>query len=582
MLLNGSSLNGAPLNGGTGQAQVIEVAAAPAFVWRALVTLGGVDVSARLIGEVSVDREEGAAGVAEFVLFYPPGDAVPTDITDRAVTVDLISTTGGVTSQTRRFTGVVAEPTWDALNRTLAITATDNLQQRVEALSVVQIDALVGGLWSTDVFDELEGRSRWDYAQERLSTRTASLDCSPSGQLRVVSWYAALAPHYVFGPGTTLYQSVNVELAQLRNVTNRLELEVAYRYSRFREHRQSYTWSHPGTQGLGGIQGFCAWRQDSTELPDISMVIGSVGDGGQVPVSADWYRLPPTMANPCGDGAAWVNNNEDLLLGASLVGALRWVQTVTETYNLILTTEAGQVEGQQVISRDGTSFEIEPPEGWEDSLKPITGSADGNGEIADPAPGLGEPGDRDDETRRTATLGLLLHKAHTEIIAAHRETRVSWAVPTPMALNIDLLHTLKLEDQYVRAMGKCSRLTDRLNFETGECLTELTISVMRGGGEGDPLAIPARPGALPPEEGGGITGSGLATQLGGKFTSPAYDDELDGFAGNYSSVQDTELEVFPRRMDVEAAEIPAELRDEHQASTTVTYRVAIPNDLLEL
>ncbi|MCY1364162.1 hypothetical protein D9M69_509560 [compost metagenome] len=301
-----------------------------------------------------------------------------------------------------------------------------------------------------------------------------------------------------------------------------------------------------------------------------------------MPISADWYRLPPTLPNPCGDGAAWVNNNENLLLGASWVGALRWVQTVTETYNLALTTAAGEVVGQQVISRDGTQFEIEAPEGWDGSLNAITGIASGSAEVGDPDPGLGEPGDRDDEARRQSALGLLLQKARAEIIAAHRQTRVTWAVPTPMALDIDLVHTLKLDDQYVRALGKCSRRTDRLNFDTGECLTELTISVMRGGGEGDPLTIPDRPGALPPDGGGTPPGSAMPTQLGGKFTSPAYDDELDGFAGNYSAVQDTELEVFPRRLDVQAEEIAAELRDEHQASVAETYRVAIPNDLLEL
>lgn len=585
-MLNGSTLNGAMLNGGAGQFQQIQIGSAPAFVWQAWVTLGGVDVTARLVGTITVDREEGAAGVADFTLFYPPGDAVPVDITSRVVTIDLISTAQGETTQTRLFTGVVAEPRWNALARTLAVTCTDNLQQRVEALSVADVDALVGGQWSTDVFDPLDGRSRWDYVQERLSSRPASLDCSAAGVLRVTDWHASPAAHYVFGPGTTLYESIGVELAQLAGVTNRVELEIAYRFSRFREKREKYGWIHPATGGLGGLGGFCAWRSDDTELPDIGMVIDAAKEGGQVPISATWYRLPPSMGNPCGDGSPWVNNVKGLLLGAGWVGARRWVQTVTETYQLTLATAAGQVDGQKVISRDGTSFEVDGPEGWEDSLTPISQDEEGDVVSGGADAALGNPGDRDDEPRRQAVISLQLAIAHTMLLAAHRQTRVTWSVPTPMALAVDLVHTLEIGDQYVRARGKCSRRVDTLDFDSGSCITDLTISVMRGGGDSDPIAVPPRatvPLVNPPDDqGGGIIADVLPTQLGGKLISPAYDDAEVGFAGNYSNFEDLTLERFPRRIEIEAAEIPAEDRDELAVTAAHLYRVGIPNDLLEI
>lgn len=584
-MLNGSALNGAALNGGSGSFQQIQIAGAPAFVWQAWVTLGGVDVTARLVGSITVDREEGAAGVADFALFYPPGDVVPVDITSRAVTIDLVSTAQGSTTQTRLYTGIAAEPTWNALSRTLSVTCTDNLQQRVEALSVAAVDALVGGQWNADVFDPLESRSRWDYALERLQSLPASLDCSAVGDLRVTSWYASQAAHYVFGPGATLYESIGVDLAQLSSVTNRVELEITYRYSRFREYRQVYQWSHPGTSGMSGIGGFCAWRTDSSELPSLDMVIDSVADAGQMCVDASLYRLPLSMPNPCGDGSPWINTNADLLLGATWTGATRWVQTVTETYSLTLATTAGQEAGRQVISRSGTSFEIEAPEGWEDSLKPLKTEEGGDTPAGEAVVALGDPGDRDDEARRSAALNLQLAMAHTEIIAAHRQTRVTWSAPTPMVLGIDLIHTLEIDDQYVRARGKCSRRVDTLDFDSGSCITDLTISVMRGGGENDPLTIPARPGALPPPvepPPGGVISDTLPTQLGGKFTSPVYDDAMDGFSGNYSASQDATLEVFPRLMKVEASEILSADRDEHTATAAQLYRVGIPNDLLEL
>ena len=556
------------------------------FRWSAVVMLGGVNVSELLTGNIRVDREEGAAGIAEFGLFYMPGQPVQTDLADRTVTIDYITDDGQNAVQVRLFTGLVAEPRWDAPARVMRITATDNLQHRVEALSIVQVDALTQGMWSADVFEPVEGRSRWDYAQERMSTRAASLDCSPTGVIRTSSWYASVTPHYIFGFDTTVYQSINVDLAQLRNVTNRVELEVAYRYPRLHDARQVFSWKHPGTENAGGIDGFCRWRSMSSELPDIDMVLRSTEGAGLVPVAADWYRLPPTQGDPCGTGQPWINNQVGLLLGTGWTGARRWTQSVTETYKLNLTTEAGQVEGQQIISRTGTSVDVEDKdaEGWDSSLNPITESQEGSAAIAPPKPGFGPPGDRADEARRVTAIGLLLQIAHTEIIEAHRKTAVSWSVPTSMALGVDLSHTVEINDQYTHARAKCSHRIDELDFETGSALTTITIAVMRGGGESDPLLVPPRLGVndLSGGDDGWGTSGGLATQLGGRLNSGEYKDDLDGFSGNYDARQDATLEVFPRRLSITAPPISAEKTDEKTHELERVYRVGIPQDLLEL
>ncbi|MDY0250700.1 MAG: hypothetical protein RBR45_11705 [Pseudomonas sp.] len=561
-------------------------AAGHSFRWSAVVTLGGVDVTDLLTGSIRVDREEGAAGIAEFGLFYMPGQFVQTDLADRTVTIDYITDDGQSAVQVRLFTGLVAEPRWDAPARVMHITATDNLQHKIEAMPIAQIDSLTQGMWSEDVFEPVEGRSRWDYAQERMSTRAASLDCSALGVPRTYSWYANVSPHYIFGPDTTVYQSINVDLAQLRSVTNRVELEVAYRYPRLHDARQSFAWRHPGTGNQEGISGFCNWRSMSSELPDKSMVISATTSAGLTPVSASWYELPPTMPNPCGNGQPWINNQAGLLLGAGWVGARRWVQSVTETYKLTLATEAGQVEGQQIISRTGTSVDVDHPDsdGWSSSLNPVDEIKSGSAIDAPVNPRYGPPGDRADEPRRVLALGCMLQIASTEIIEAHRKTSVSWSVPTSMALGVDLSHTVEINDQYTHARAKCSHRVDDLNFETGSALTNITISVMRGGGVSDPLLVPDRLGAINNCGGNGLDSpqTMLATQLGGRFTSGEYDDELDGFSGNYDARQDATLETFPRRLAVTAKEISAELNDEKTHELERVYRVGVPNDLLEL
>ncbi|HBS80999.1 MAG: hypothetical protein CMK99_13665 [Pseudomonas sp.] len=574
-MLNSAPLNASPLNGVAGQAAEPEyIVRGQSFVWALRVTVGGVNQTAILTGTVTVDREEGAAGVAGFDLFVASGPVVPTDWTGKAVTIDYISTSQGATSEVRRFTGQLSQPVWNPITRILSCECSDQLQQRVEAMTVEAIDSLTGGYWSADVFDAVTGRSRWDYAVERMGSRPASLDCSPTGDMRVTSWYA-MAPHFEFGPGTTVYGSVDVELAQLGDITNRIEIEISYRYPRLWQLIESFGWAHPNADGLSGIGGFCAWRTWSTELPDTDMIESAVtGAGLSLIGGVGGYQLPLSMANPCGDGVAWTNTFEGLWLSAGVNGGRRWTQTVTEYYTLTLTTAEGQIEGTQRIGRDSANFEIESnrSEDWSGSLE------------TDPN---AEPGDLSDEARRVSAITCLLRRGRTEIISAHRGTTVSWAVPTSMASTVDLAHTLSIDDQGARAIGKCRRIVDSFDLNSGEALTTLSIAVMRGGGVSDPLTVPAAPStSLPPLSGGN---NSLPTQLGGRlvdpetgFTIPPYDPDRLGFSGNYSVKDDLTAPDYPRRFDLEARDIPAEYRDERAVTAEATYLVGIPNDLLEL
>lgn len=549
-------------------------AAGHSFRWSAVVTLGGVDVTELLTGSIRVDREEGASGIAEFSLYYPLGSAVPTDMDERTVAIDYITQAQDDSTQVRLFTGYVAEPSWDAVARVMRITATDNLQQRVEAMSVTQIETLTAGVWSEDVFSPLQGRSRWDYAQERMRSRTASLDCSAEGAIRVTSWHARTTPHYIFGVGTTVFESVSVDLAQTRRVTNRVELEIGYRYSRLHQKNINYRWHNPSGD-------FCSWLSGYTfELPTTNMVIDATKSAGFVPIKAQWQILPPTQPDPCGFGSAWINNFPNLLLGAEWTAAKRWDQSVTETYAVTLTTTAGQIEGQQVISRTRISVDASTKNEWASSLVEI--NADPS--IISPAPPQkGVKGDLPNEPRRRLAIQCAMQVAHTDIIDAHRKTIVSWDVPTSLALGVDTVHTVEINDQHTKARAKCSRRVDRLDFESGSAITTISIAVMRGGGISDALVVPDRLGAENDSGGGGeVPANILATQLGGRFTSPEYDDELDGFAGNYSSRQDSTLPIFPRRMAVTAPAIAEDLRDEKTYTGSTMYRVGVPNDLLEL
>lgn len=568
-MLNASPLNAVPLNGLAGAAAEPEyIVRGQSFVWALRLLVDGMDHTAQLTGQMTIIRQEGAAGLADFGLFIALGlPVVPPDWKGRTVTIDYITTSQYVTTEARRYTGQISIANWNPVSRVLTCECSDQLQQRVEGMTVEAIDALVGGYWSADVFEPVEGRSHWDYALERLSTRPVSLDCSPTGDLRVTSWYA-VSPHFVYGPGTTLYQTVDLQQSDLDESTNRVEIEFGYRYNRLWQLNERYVWRHPGTLGLDGMAGFCQWRTDPTELPQIGMVEDAASGSGQTVLNPDYYRLPLTMADPCGTGVGWTNVYDDLLLGVTWTGARRWVQTVTETYSLTLATAAGEAEATRIVQRSSATVNVESDmaEAWTEG--PIDGS--------------GGAFDIPNDARRNAAMVVALRMGQVEIIGAHRETTVSWQVPTSMALGVDLVHTLQVADQGVTAGGKCRRIVDSFDLGSGSAVTTISIAIMRGGGVSDPLTLPGRLGEGQIGEGeGNVFYTPLPSQLGGRTGIPPYDDELDGFAGNYSQ-NNPNAEVFPRRLSLTAAEIPAAQRDEQLLDAAVLYRVGIPNDLLEL
>ena len=567
-MLNASPLNAVPLNGLAVTAEPEYIVRGQSFVWTLRLVVAGVSLTSQLTGTVTVDREEGAAGIASFDLYIAPGVVVvPPDWKGRPVSIDYISTSQGATTESRRYTGQISVANWNPVNRLLSCECSDQLQQRVEGMTVSAIDSLVGGDWSADVFEPIEGRSHWDYALERLSTRPVSLDSSPAGELRVTSWYA-VSPHFIYGPGTTLYQTVELQQSDLDESTNRVEIEFSYRYSRLWQLNERYIWRHPGTLGLDDLAGFCQWRTDPTELPQIGMVEDAASGNGQTVLNPDYYLLPLTLADPCGTGVGWTNVYDDLLLGVDWTGARRWVQTVTETYSLTLATSAGEFDATKIVQRSSATVNVESDqaEAWTDG--PISGS----GGVFDLA----------NDVRRNAAMTAALRMGQVEIISAHREATVSWQVPTSLAMGVDLVHTLQVTDQGVNASGKCRRIVDSFDLGSGTALTTISIAIMRGGGVSDPLTLPGRLGLGQGSEGGGsVPANELATQLGGRTGLPAYDENLDGFSGNYSQ-NNPNAEQFPRRLIAPAAEIPAEQRDEKLLDASVLYRVGIPNDLLEL
>lgn len=582
-MLNGSALNGATLNGASSAitAPAVEVTPVVSVLWDVRLMLGGVDISASLTGQVNIEREEGAATLAGFLISLDPGPVNPADYIGKAVEIYYRHWDGGW-QETLRFVGQVIRPQYNMQERLISCDCSDRLQDAIEALTVAEVDALTGGTWSADVFETPEGRSRWDYAQERMSTRPASLQKSVAGALQVINWVAT-APAHVFPAGSVIDQSMDWIPVELSERVNVVELDLDYRFTRLRERHQEFTWRHPMIIGDSIEDSFCIWKDLSTETPDIGMITEACNGAGYQAIlaGANWVRIPPT-GSYCDPIVGWVNPYVDLLLGGDWTAARRWAQSITEQYKLRVESPVSIAQAGEVIRRDRIAAETESdreqafldaeftahePDATEDAI--------GDWVI-----------DLREDVRLTGGFAVGVGMARTQVLGAHRGNRLAFQLPTADTLGIQLEQTLRVEDeiggQSIRCAAKLYSLVDEWSFDDGSALTSLVLAVSQGGGDvgvDDPVIPPTPPDSTP--GGSPTTLITLGTQIGGYISSPPFDEALDGFSGNLSG-PGSGAELYPRRMQVTAPEIPADNQDELPVEQLATYRVAIPNDLLEL
>ncbi|EQM66118.1 hypothetical protein QYE80_08090 [Pseudomonas tohonis] len=586
MQLNGSSINSALLNGAPGRSVVIEPVTVVPVVsvrWSVRLLLNGVDCSHLLTGAVRIQREEGARAIADFDLQFL-GEAVnPAGYLGQRVELSFLLWTGSGWTATLAFRGKLTGPHFNLQTRVLSCECDDQLNEVVEGMDLAAIDAITGGLWSADVFEAVDGRSRWDYASERMSSRPASLQLSLEGTLQVTEWAPTARPAFIIPPGTVLFESIEWTPVELSERINVVEIEGDYRFSRLRERHQPFSWEHPDVHGLSEQDGLCfAFGRDNTETPDIAMVTQASEEAGyqsiQMPV---WGRVPPTGAGAmCNPPFGWTNNFPDLLLRGSWISAMRWVQPVTEQYKLRVHSPASVAQAGEVIDRERVAIETESARADGFESEPFT-EPDADA-VMD---ALGDfVVDIREDGRRVDALGCLLHVGRVKIWGAHRGNRFGFRLPTPDALGFRLEHTLRAEDvilgRGIACQAKVFGLVHEWDLNSGAALTTVQLAVSQGGGDvNDPLTVPSAPDSTPAGELPVLIQ--LPTQLSGHPDSPPYNESLLGFSGNYTNYNSTQPR-FERRFDIEAPEQPADHRDEYQAEQVMSYRVAIRNDLLEL
>ena len=302
-----------------------------AGVWRAIVTLGGVDVSDRVEGAISVEADEGGARIADFTLRPDAASAFAVaGWVGKAVTIDIADFYTGTTADVRRlFTGRVDTPALDLTQRVIRLTCSDDLQSVVDALTDAQIDAAIpSGTISAAVFDP--ATTGWSRAQDRLSTVAAALDLTPSGALRLTAWAAKATPDLTFTAVHIDDESLTVALASRSQLVNRIDISFGYRFPRVKAEGHAVGLSYVDETSMATYVDGENWF-----LQRAAVEQAIKGTGGTI-ASISYTALPNAAIGQ------WVPGpyDKELCMGFTALVGVAYTQTIEEKYTLTVSDAA--------------------------------------------------------------------------------------------------------------------------------------------------------------------------------------------------------------------------------------------------
>jgi hypothetical protein len=580
--------------------------------WRPLVTIGATDISSKLIAAIEIEYEEMASPIARLAFLPAAGSVDPLAYVGSSVVIQWQRLVNGTPTVTVLcFTGVVSDPTWDADNRVLSISATGDMQARYDRLTKAEIDAVLAAhspQFSEYVFGPAEDLSGWEYAQALISTTDAVLWMDVVGTLRSTSTLAKVSADYIFTEADLIAGSLgdSPRWPSRQEMTNQLVVTMQYRYRRRRQRHIAVTFrdaadlDQPSTYLSGNYGG---WK-----LPQRSQVESAATSGGwtvigDITYTDVWPSGTYSTYSDSGDSmyTGWLNVPEvtkDLCIGARWTAARRWLQTVTETATLTL--NATESQGVIGILADAESYAIEDEaddETWESSLE-YDDYVSGATLMSN---GIDKRSDLD--TLRTAfetAQECALAKARGDILRAHRGTTVT--VSAPFVASLDLSHTAEIDTTYLQCQGKVARIQHRFDLDSGDALTTFDLALYRHNGSGLTVddALDAVDKADDPDETAPTRRIDFGLFIGGQDNLPKWSTVKDEsgyfvnvpFDATYGSATiigswqrnplnpDVATRIYEEGFALKYPDIDSSYADPTNAAAVATYEVAIPEDSL--
>lgn len=561
-------------------------AAAPDGRWQPVVLLDGADISAQLMGPVSVQHADNAARTAQFA-YLPTAAVQPMALIGRPVRI-AFAQAGGLSAQTL-FTGVIDTPEIDIQTGVITCSCSDQAQDVWAAMSREQIDTLVGGRWHVALGDADDG---FGYMQARLESLPAAWALDALQRPVVVPWDAS-ARSVTVRQADFVGGSLSVSLPSRSELRSRVTCTLQYRYPRLHirgasaRYVQSLSFFVRGT--LEGVEA----RQWLTRDMIMGALEGAQSSGWTLAAPVEIEHPRPQTIEPTGSigglGGGYTITAKDAqswALGFRALLRARWAQSITETRTI--TVVWPQIEAQlgtpaaEVI---GATLESDFDVGkWEadETVAPTTAVAF----VGDLHEDYESPGATADDA--DAVMLALLDRAWVRLYGASRSGRVRFSLPCRPDLWLDT--RVAVETPTMRAAGKIVEVEHTLDPSSGEAITQVAIAV---GMPGDTPAsqptwsLPARPvdPYSPPLSAYGFL---ICSYVGGLIESPKFSEaEMIGFATNIEDLGLTDIERnsrnwYPLQLSIKAPDIAAESRDPRDIAAETTIEVAVPTSLLEI
>lgn len=467
-------------------------AAGRAGIWATIVTIAGVDVTARIVGDIRIDAEEDSARVADLTIAPASTSFTVAAWVGKPITIDIAAMhTGSPTSVERLFTGIIDTPVLDLAGRRIGLRCTDDLQGVVEAMDAAAIDAAIpDGYYSPAIFDP--AARGWSRAQDRLSTVPASLDLTPARALRLTDWEAKTLADLAFTDAHLLDGSPSVAIAGAHQLVNVVDVDFGYRFPRVKAECFSVGYSYVNETNIADFAAALSWFLQR------SAVVSAIEGAGATVESIAYTPLP---SSPIGSWYPSVYDAE-LCMGFTATCSFDYGQMTEERH--AITVSAPNSVSAVGTRRDRLSGALEgvypPVVAAETSALLWKNKVSGIPPQDRALPIVGQTTAADvtltadsDRSAADAAMETLIAIAKTKIWASHRHNAVSAAVPLNPAVDVD--KTISVSVPGLTAKGKCRSVSHRLSPDSGEAVSEFELAICSIAGTG--VTHPETPTAAP-------------------------------------------------------------------------------------
>lgn len=485
--------------------------------WTLRCMLDGVDVSERLTGQHSVTAEEGAARIADVQLLPVSGALDVLAYVGVPIALDFVQRVGGAEIPRRVFTGRVDTPTYDIGTRILSLRCTDDMQNRVAAMSRADIDAVVTGAMYTEA---VQGQiiDGWDYAQALMTTVPGSLDCNAAGGLRLTLW-DGLPLHSTYGDSDLIFARSEITFPQRTEIVNSVTIDYEYRYPRL---RQRYT-----------SVGFSATRADMDAVgyvyPSQSEIESAVSGSGWIMTTGIFYPAPITIPHVTG---GVVRPRAGAIDMAVMWLTQRHGQAISEQYTI--TVQAPESIAQNGVLPHGLTGALAEAFDytvWENDYSMLPLMPSGGEQDWTPTA---------DRAASDLAINTLLAQAHVKILGSHRGATVVNATLCDPEIDLDKRVRILTDD--IDATGKVRSVRHVFDLLAGSAITEFGLALFGAGGAGiitpDSLDPPSPPAAATATQDWGAEVPSLWVNV---YGITPYTDDLMGLLMNpeqYYTVED--------------------------------------------